>query len=55
MGLDINLFREEKGGDPEKVKESEKRRHVQHPENADVVDQVIEVDAKWRSSKGKNI
>jgi len=26
MGLDINLFREDKGGDPNKIKESVKKR-----------------------------
>ena len=53
MGLDINLFRPEKGGNPDKIKESEKRRHPQHPEKAEVVDEVIELDKQWRKANYK--
>jgi seryl-tRNA synthetase len=42
--LDINLFRVEKGGDPELVKESQRRRH----DPVEWVDQVIAMDQKWR-------
>ncbi|KAL0401425.1 UNVERIFIED_CONTAM: Serine--tRNA ligase [Sesamum latifolium] len=42
--LDINLFREEKGGDPEKIRESQRRRFA----NVDLVDEVIELDKVWR-------
>ncbi|KZV55270.1 serine--tRNA ligase [Dorcoceras hygrometricum] len=42
--LDINLFREEKGGDPEKIRESQRRRFA----NVDLVDEVIELDKAWR-------
>ncbi|CAA0827255.1 Serine--tRNA ligase [Striga hermonthica] len=42
--LDINLFREEKGGNPEKIRESQRRRFA----NADLVDEVIELDKVWR-------
>ncbi|KAK9805154.1 hypothetical protein WJX72_002468 [[Myrmecia] bisecta] len=44
--LDINLFREAKGGDPALVKQSQQRRF------ADVgqVDRVIELDAEWRDA-----
>ncbi|GER43582.1 serine--tRNA ligase [Striga asiatica] len=42
--LDINLFREEKGGNPEKIRESQRRRFA----NADLVDEVIELDRVWR-------
>ncbi|KOB89402.1 hypothetical protein PFDG_04951 [Plasmodium falciparum Dd2] len=44
MVLDINLFRKEKGGNPDKIKESERKRY--HDENN--VDKVIEYDDKWR-------
>ncbi len=47
MGLDINLFRTEKGGDPEKVKESVKKR-FQDPK---IVDEIIEMDKLWRSKR----
>lgn len=42
--LDINLFREEKGGDPEKIRESQRRRF----KDAGVVDEVIALDKAWR-------
>ncbi|CRG98625.1 serine--tRNA ligase, putative [Plasmodium relictum] len=44
MVIDINLFRREKGGNPDKIKESEKNRF--HDEKN--VDKVIEYDEKWR-------
>uniref|UniRef100_A0A8C9H3U3 serine--tRNA ligase n=1 Tax=Piliocolobus tephrosceles TaxID=591936 RepID=A0A8C9H3U3_9PRIM len=44
MVIDINLFRKEKGGNPEKIKESERKRF--HDENN--VDKVIEYDERWR-------
>lgn len=44
MVLDINLFRKEKGGNPEKIKESERNRF--HDDT--IVDKVIEFDEKWR-------
>ncbi|KAH6802427.1 seryl-tRNA synthetase / serine-tRNA ligase [Perilla frutescens var. frutescens] len=42
--LDINLFREEKGGNPEKIRESQRRRFG----DVNVVDEVIELDKAWR-------
>ncbi|KAK4382146.1 Serine--tRNA ligase [Sesamum angolense] len=42
--LDINLFREEKGGNPEKIRESQRRRFA----NVDLIDEVIELDKVWR-------
>ncbi len=44
MGLDINLFRVEKGGNPDVVRESCKRRGV----DPKVVDEVIALDEQWR-------
>mmetsp|Transcript_14680 Transcript_14680/g.31958 ORF Transcript_14680/g.31958 Transcript_14680/m.31958 type:complete len:456 (-) Transcript_14680:582-1949(-) len=43
--LDITLFRTEKGGDPEIVRESQRRRFGK----VEVVDEVIALDAEWRS------
>ncbi|KAG2442434.1 hypothetical protein HXX76_002520 [Chlamydomonas incerta] len=42
--LDINLFRTEKGGDPEIVRESQRRRFA----DVTLVDQVIALDGEWR-------
>lgn len=39
MVLDINLFRVSKGGNPEKVKESQRRRYA----STEIVDKVIEL------------
>ena len=50
MGLDINLFRKEKGGDPEIVRESERKRG-RKPEELKIVDEIIELDEQWRKSK----
>ena len=44
MPLDINLFRKEKGGDPDKVRESE----LQRCRDGKIVDEVIELDEQWR-------
>ena len=44
MVLDLILFRADQGGDPDKIKENQKRRckDVTH------VDKVIEADTQWR-------
>ncbi|MQL95271.1 hypothetical protein Taro_027937 [Colocasia esculenta] len=42
--LDINLFREEKGGNPDAVRESQRRRFA----SVEVVDEVIRLDKEWR-------
>lgn len=47
MGLDINLFRKEKGGDPEIVKASQKKR-FRKQEDIDLVDKIVEADEEWR-------
>ncbi|CAM0871725.1 unnamed protein product [Alopecurus aequalis] len=50
--LDINLFRKEKGGDPELVRNSQRRRFVDQPDKLDeavgLVDEVIVLDEAWR-------
>lgn len=42
--LDINLFREDKGHNPEIIRESQRRRFA----NVDIVDEVIQLDKEWR-------
>ena len=47
MPLDINLFRIEKGGNPNLVRESQRRRWS----NVKLVDEVIELDTQWRHAQ----
>ena len=47
MPIDINLLRVDAGGDPEKVKKSERDRF----RDDSIVDQIIEIDNKWRKCK----
>jgi len=47
--LDINLFREYKGGNPELIRESQRRRYA----DVTLVDKVIELDEVWRFTCGK--
>ena len=49
MGIDINLFRSEKGNDPEKIKEIEKKR-FKGKEAVDRVDLIVDLDKKWRKA-----
>ena len=44
MPLDINTIRAYKGGDPEKVRESQRRRFA----DVALVDKVIAEDEEWR-------
>jgi len=44
MGLDIILFRKDQGGDPDLVRESQRRRY----KPVEDVDAVIEADEKWK-------
>jgi len=44
MVLDIDLFRTEKGGDPEKMKENQRKRF----KSVELVDFVVEKDNQWR-------
>lgn len=43
--LDINLFREDRGGNPELVRESQRRRF----KDTTLVDKVLELDSQWRT------
>ncbi|CAE6124100.1 unnamed protein product [Arabidopsis arenosa] len=42
--MDINLFREEKGNNPEIIRESQRRRFA----NVEIVDEIIKHDKEWR-------
>ncbi|KAL5783659.1 hypothetical protein ACOSP7_008688 [Xanthoceras sorbifolium] len=42
--LDINLFREEKGHNPEIIRESQRRRFA----SVELVDEIIKLDKEWR-------
>ncbi|VDO20305.1 unnamed protein product [Brugia timori] len=47
MVLDIDLFREEKGGDPELVRDSQRKRY----KDVKLVDDVIDYDQRWRRDR----
>lgn len=47
MVLDIDLFREEKGGNPEKIRQNQRDRF----KDVELVDQVVNNDLKWRQCK----
>jgi len=47
MGLDILLFRKDAGGDPETVRESQRRRFAP----VEAVDEVIRLDEEWRKAR----
>lgn len=42
--LDILLFREDRGNDPERIRESQRRRFA----SVELVDEVIKLDKEWR-------
>ena len=44
MSLDINLFRTEKGGNPDLVRDSVQKRY----KDIKIVDQIINLDEEWR-------
>lgn len=47
MVLDIDLFREEKGGDPELIRDSQRKRY----KDVKLVDDIIDYDQRWRKGK----
>jgi seryl-tRNA synthetase len=49
MVLDLDLFRADKGGDPEKLRENQRKRF----DDPGLVDAVIEADTQWRKCKRK--
>jgi seryl-tRNA synthetase len=44
MVLDIDLFREEKGGNPDIIRTSQRGRFA----DVNIIDKVIEADRAWR-------
>jgi seryl-tRNA synthetase len=47
MGLDVNELRPEKGGNPDRIRDSCKKRG----KDPALVDQLIEIDVSWRKTK----
>ena len=45
--LDINLFRKEKGGNPELIRVSQRKRNA----SVEVVDEIISLDEEWVKRK----
>lgn len=45
--LDINRFREEKGNNPEIIRESQRQRFA----DVEIVDEIIHLDKEWRQRK----
>lgn len=45
MVLSIDLFRQDKGHDPQLIRDSQKKRH----KRVELVDEVVEADALWRT------
>jgi len=41
--LDINLFRVNKGGNPDLIKESQKKRGA----SVEIVDEIVDLDSQW--------
>ena len=46
MVLDLDLLRKDRGGDPEKVKENQRKRF----KDPAMVDKILEADEQWRKS-----
>lgn len=44
MVLSMDLFRADKGGDPDRIKKSQKDRY----KDPNVVDKIIDLDEQWR-------
>lgn len=47
MVLDIDLFRADKGGDPEKMRENQRKRF----KDVSMVDLIVSKDNSWRQCK----
>lgn len=41
--IDINLFRVSKGGNPELIKESQRKRGA----SVEIVDEIVDLDSQW--------
>jgi len=46
--LDVVLFRKDQGGNPDLIRESQRRRYA----DESLVDKVIEIDTEWRTTRG---
>lgn len=44
MVLDLDLFREDKGGDPDRIRETQKNRF----KDPGLVDRLVKADGEWR-------
>lgn len=49
MVLDLDLFRTDKGGNPDKIREIQKKRY----KNVSLVDEIVEKDTTWRQLRHK--
>ena len=47
MVLDLDIFRKDKGGDPEKIRENQAKRF----KDVKLVDNLLLADAEWRKCK----
>ena len=47
MVLDIDQFRPEKGGNPDKIKENQKLRYC----DVSMVDKIVAADERWRKGE----
>lgn len=50
MVLDLDLFRTDKGGDPEKIRENQSKRY----KDTKLVDEIVAADTKWRKCEDRN-
>ena len=47
MVLDISEFRAETGGNPDKIRENQRKRYC----DVSMVDKIVEADEKWRKGE----
>jgi len=47
MVLDLDAFRADKGGEPEKIRDLQRKRY----KNPEVVDQILALDDQWRKMR----
>ena len=54
MPLDIHMFRKDQGGDPDRIRESQRRRSPNNANaNVAIVDEIIEWDNRQRAAQSK--
>lgn len=49
MVLDLDLFREDKGGDPDRIRETQKNRF----KDPGLVDRLVKADGEWRKCESR--